>query len=90
MSAATALASACLDANQLVAIEADVDRRFVPTIRVHQRTLKRWLATVQVAELREHAEALLLKMEHVMDPEQAETVTENHSSARMLMEVTAA
>lgn len=45
MSPATALASACLDADQLVAIGATANRRFVPTIRVHQRTLKRWLAT---------------------------------------------
>jgi len=81
MSAAPALESAGLDAAQLVDIEADVNRRFVPTIRVHHRTLKRWLATAQVAELREHVEALLLKMEHVMGQEQAEMVAEHHSSA---------
>lgn len=45
MSAATALASASVDADQLVAIGATVNRRFVPTIRVHHRTLKRWPAT---------------------------------------------
>ncbi|KQW02833.1 hypothetical protein [Rhizobacter sp. Root1221] len=90
MTAATALASACLDGNRLVVIEADISRRFVPTIRVHHRTPKRWLAVAQVAKPREHAEALLPKMEHVMCEKQGEMVTENYPSARVLMEVTTA
>jgi hypothetical protein len=41
MSAATALASASLDGDQLVVIEADVSRRFVPTTHVRSPQVRR-------------------------------------------------
>lgn len=66
-------ATEAFDAGRLRAIELDVDRRFVPAIRVHHAALRRWLGLADDAELREHGEALLLKMEHVMRVEQAES-----------------
>lgn len=47
MSAASALASACPAGDQMVVIEVEVSCRFVATLRVHHRTLKRRLAATE-------------------------------------------
>ena len=86
----SAIARAGIGDQRLGAIEADVNRGFVPTIRVHHSALTQWLATASAAaELRDHAEALLLKMEHVMRREQAEMVSEDRAQACLSVEVAA-
>lgn len=72
MTTADTAATEAFDAGRLRAIELDVDRRFVPAIRFHHAALCRWLGLTDDAELRDHGEALRLKMEHVMRVEQAE------------------
>jgi hypothetical protein len=69
------------DAQSLQAIERDVDCRFLPTIRAYQRAIKVWVATVTDLELREHAAALLLKMELIAGQEETAATTESWSEA---------
>jgi len=69
------------DAQSLQAIEQEVDRRFLPTIRAHQRAIKAWVGTVADLDLREHALALLLKMELIAGQEQSAATTQSWSTA---------
>lgn len=75
MKASVIPADEAIDAARLNAMEADVARRFVTTIRAHHTALCQWLPFTTDEDLRDHALALRLKMEHVMREEQVEPAT---------------